>query len=150
MKPKQILDRLDKRILELLQRNARMSNTDIGKQVGLSQPAVTARIQRLEDSGVIEGYGARINPRLAGLEITALIRLKTTHERIEECLGIFRTMPAVVAADRVTGEDCFVARVTVAEMGELEAAIDQFARLGGVTTAIVLATYPPKSLPLTS
>src|SRR5947209_14839298 len=98
MKAKRALDRHDCRILELLQRNARMSNTEIGKHIGLSQPAVTARIQRLEDAGVIEGYGARINPRQAGLEISALIRLKTTHERIDECLAMFKTMPAVVGA----------------------------------------------------
>ena len=97
------LDRHDCRILDLLQRNARMSNTDIGKHIGLSQPAVTAHI---------------------------------------------RTMPAVVGADRITGEDCFMARVTVAAMSELEGAIDQLASLGGVTTSIILASYPPKALPL--
>ena len=148
MKPKHALDRLDCRILELLQTNARMSNTEVGKQIGLSQPAVTARIQRLEEAGVIEGYGVRINARQAGLGISALIRLKTTHSRIEACLEKFRTMPAIIGADRITGEDCFIVRVTVAAMSELEAAIDELASLGAVTTSIVLASYPPKALPI--
>ena len=148
MKAKRALDRQDCRILDLLQRDARMSNTEIGKQIGLSQPAVTARIQRLEDAGVIEGYGARINPRQAGLEISALIRLKTTHDRIGACLRTFEAMPAVVGADRITGEDCFIARVTVATMSELESAVDELASLGGVTTSIILASYPPKTLPV--
>jgi predicted transcriptional regulator len=59
-----VLDRLDWRILEALQHNARISNTELGKQIGLSQPAVTARIKKLEDRGVIEGYAAKINPGL--------------------------------------------------------------------------------------
>lgn len=146
MKTKPPVDRLDSRILGLLQTDARMSNTEIGKRIGLSQPAVTARIQRLEESGVIEGYGARIDARRAGLGISALIRLKTTHSRIADCLARFQTMPAVVGADRITGEDCFIVRVTVAEMSELESAIDELASLGAVTTSIVLASYPPKPL----
>lgn len=150
MKAKQALDRLDCRIINLLQCNARMSNTEIGKRIGLSQPAVTARIQRLEDTGVIEGYGARVNARLAGLGICALIRLKTTHSEIDACLSVFQTMPSIVGADRITGDDCFIVRVTVTAMSELEAAIDALARLGSVTTSIVLATYPPKALTISA
>lgn len=150
MNPKRALDRLDRRILELLQDNARTSNTEIGKRIGLSQPAVTARIQKLEDDGIIEGYGARINPRQAGLEITALIRLKTTHDKIDACLRLFAATPAVIAADRITGEDCFIVRVTVAAMSRLEAVIDSIAAYGPVSTSIVLATYPPKPLALES
>ena len=146
MNEKRTLDKLDCSILELLQRNARMSNTEIGKRIGLSQPAVTARIQRLEDDGVIEGYGARINARRAGLEISALIRLKTTHDKIEACLRMFDAMPAITAADRVTGEDCFVVRATVGAMSQLEAVIDSLAAFGAVSTSIVLATYPSKPL----
>lgn len=145
MKPKPPeLDRLDWRILESLQKNARMTNTEIGKQVGLSQPAVTARIRRLEDAGVIEGYAARINPGLAGLHMTALIRIRTTHAQIKQCLEAFETMPEVVEADRITGEDCFVVRVVVQQMPQLEQAIDSLARFGAITTSVVLASYPPK------
>lgn len=146
MNAKRGLDKLDCAILALLQRNARHSNTEIGKRVGLSQPAVTARIQRLEQSGVIEGYGARVNARMAGLEISALIRLKTTHERIAACLRLFDATPAIVAADRITGEDCFVVRATVAAMSELESVIDSLAAYGPVSTSIVLASYPSKPL----
>ncbi|NVM77228.1 Lrp/AsnC family leucine-responsive transcriptional regulator [Duganella sp. SG902] len=146
MNEKRTLDKLDCHILELLQRNARMSNTEIGKRIGLSQPAVTARIQRLEDDGVIEGYGARINARRAGLEISALIRLKTTHDKIEACLRLFDATPAITAADRVTGEDCFIVRATVGAMSELEAVIDGLAAFGAVSTSIVLATYPSKPI----
>jgi Lrp/AsnC family transcriptional regulator, leucine-responsive regulatory protein len=140
------LDRLDWRILEALQANARISNTELGKQIGLSQPAVTARIRRLEEQGVIEGYGARINPRLAGRSVSALVRLRTTHAEIQRCLAAFAAMPELVAADRITGEDCFIVRLVVAEMPQLEQAIDALARFGAVSTSVVLASYPPKIL----
>ncbi|SMC24356.1 transcriptional regulator, AsnC family [Andreprevotia lacus DSM 23236] len=150
MKPKYEADRLDRRILMLLQQNARLSNTEIGKRVGLSQPAVTARIQKMEQAGVITGYAARIDPGPLGMEISAYIRLRTTHEHIKRCLTLFDAIPAITQADRITGEDCFIVRVTVPTMNELEAVIDQLATLGAVTTSIVLASYPGKPLPLGS
>jgi Lrp/AsnC family leucine-responsive transcriptional regulator len=150
MTSKRVLDKLDKRILDLLQQNARHTNTEIGKQVGLSQPAVTARIQRMEEEGVIEGYGARVNPRRAGLEISALIRLKTTHDKIDPCLRLFGAMPEIVASDRITGEDCFVVRATVATMSQLEAVIDRLAVFGAVSTSIVLASYPGKGFTMSA
>jgi Lrp/AsnC family transcriptional regulator, leucine-responsive regulatory protein len=147
MKPKQIaLDRLDWRILEALQSNARITNTELGKQIGLSQPAVTARIRRLEEQGVIEGYGARINPGLVGRGIAAFVRIRTSHAEIRHCLSAFEAMPEVIEAHRITGEDCFVVRIVVEEMTQLEAAIDALARFGPVTTSVVLASYPPKTI----
>jgi len=103
MKSKPVkLDRLDWRILEVLQCNARISNTELGKQIGLSQPAVTARIKRLEEQGVIEGYAARINPGLVGRGIAAMVRIRTTHAEIKHCLNAFEAMPEIVEAHRMT------------------------------------------------
>ncbi|MFC7514807.1 Lrp/AsnC family transcriptional regulator [Herbaspirillum sp. GCM10030257] len=146
MKPKFDADRLDWKIIELLQRDARMSNTEIGKIIGLSQPAVTSRIRALEQAGVIAGYGARINPRALGHEITAIIRLRTTHEKISQCLAAFERTPEILEAHRVTGEDCFVVKASFAHMPKLEATIDALASLGSVTTSLVLASYPSKPL----
>ena len=147
MKQRQVtLDRLDWRILEALQCNARISNTEIGKQIGLSQPAVTARIKRLEEQGVIEGYSARINPGLVGRGIAAIVRIRTTHAEIKRCLSAFETMPEIVEAHRITGEDCFMVRIVVEEMTQLEVAIDALAKFGPVTTSVVLASYPPKTI----
>ncbi|AOK32032.1 AsnC family transcriptional regulator [Burkholderia singularis] len=147
MKPKQVeLDRLDWRIIEALQAHARMTNTELGKRIGLSQPAVSARIKRLEEQGVIEGYSARINAALVGRDISALIRIRTSHAQIAKCLKVFATMPEVVDAHRITGEDCFVVRVAVQRMNQLEAVIDALAKFGPVTTSMILASYPPKAI----
>lgn len=147
MKPKSMeLDKLDWRILEILQDNARITNTELGKQVGLSQPAITARIRQLEEQGVIESYTARINHRLVGRDISAFIRIRSSHAQIAQCLSAFEAIPEVVEAHRITGEDCFVVRIVVAHMAQLETTIDALARFGPVTTSIVLASYPPKKI----
>lgn len=139
-------DGIDWKILEELQHNARSSNTEIGKTVGLSQPAVTSRIQRLEDMGVIEGYTARINAKCLGREITVLMRLKTIHGHIHQCLKTFEEIPEILEVYRVTGEDCFLVKGTFERMSQVEAAIDALGRFGTVTTSFILASYPPKPL----
>ncbi len=141
-----VLDRLDWRILEALQANSRVGNTELGKQVGLSPPAIAARIRRLEDDGVIEGYGARINPKLAGRPIAAMIRIRTTHAHIGQCLAAFDALPEVIEAHRITGEDCFVVRVVAEDLAKLESVIDTLAKFGPVSTGVVLASYPPKPI----
>lgn len=147
MKPKSPeLDRLDWRIIEILQQDGRITSTELGKRIGLSQPAVTTRIRRLEDLGVIEGYSARVNHALLGRPIRALIRLRTSHAQIGRCLETFEQTGEIIEADRVTGEDCFVLRVVVSQMERLEQIIDSLAALGAVTTSIILASYPRKVL----
>lgn len=139
-------DQIDWKILELLQHNARLSNTEVGRLVGLSQPAVTSRIQKLEDAGVIEGYTARVNPLRLGREISAFIRLKTTHANIHHCLKTFERISHILEIYRLTGEDCFVVKATFQKMSELESTIDMLGKFGAVTTTMILASYPPTPL----
>jgi Lrp/AsnC family leucine-responsive transcriptional regulator len=146
MKSKNALDSLDWKILALLQQNARLTNTEIGKQVGLSQPAVAARIHRLEDGGIIEGYTARINPKSVGRDISAVMRLRAPHARLAQCLKTFGRIPEILEAYRITGEDCFLVKGTFAQMADLERTIDALSEFGSVTTSIILASYTPKSL----
>jgi Lrp/AsnC family leucine-responsive transcriptional regulator len=139
-------DTIDWKILKLLQQNARMANTEIGKIVGLSQPAVTSRIQRLEQAGAIEGYSARVDPKKLGREINALIRIRTSHAHIYACLKHFEKIPEILEAYRVTGEDCFVVRASFDRMTKLENTIDALAKFGTVTTSMILATYSAKPI----
>src|SRR5215208_6967213 len=107
MKQKLELDHKDWKILEALQSNARYTNTEIGKRIGLSQPAVTARIQRLEEAQVIQGYTARINAKRVGAEISAVLRLRPQHTAFTQCLKVFDRMPEIVEVNRMTGDECF-------------------------------------------
>lgn len=140
------LDRLDLSILEALQENARMPLSEVGRRIGLSQPATSERVKRLEERGIIAGYGARIDPAALGLGMMAIIRLKTTHEHIKPALRAFAEMPHVIEVHRMTGEDCFLLKVLVPTPGQLETIIDAIARFGAVTTSLVLRSEPAKPL----
>ncbi len=140
------LDAKDWKILEALQRDARQSLSALGKRIGLSQPAISERIRKLEDAGVIEGYGARLNLRRLGLGLQAIIRLRTTHQHIKFCTEHFERTPEILEAFRVTGEDCFIVRCAFPRPEDLERIVDDLARYGGVTTMLVLSSPVSKRI----
>ncbi|MFJ8869639.1 Lrp/AsnC family transcriptional regulator [Streptomyces sp. NPDC102473] len=141
------LDATDHSILAILQSEGRLSGAEVGRRVGLSQPAASARIQRLERQGVITGYRAVVEPASVGLNIHAVVRLRTTHARLTPALALAARIPEVVTTLRVTGEDCLLFDVHCADAGRLEQIVDSLARFGPVTTSLVLRGYPPKPLP---
>jgi len=134
------IDKKDRLILEALQADARQSLAALGKRIGLSQPAMSERVRKLEEAGVIEGYGARVNLRALGVGLQAIIRIETTHAGIARYLQLFEAMPEVLSADRVTGEDCFIVRCAIAEPADLERVVDALAVDGAVTTSLVLSS----------
>ena len=144
--PTSELDRLDIAILEALQENARTPLSEVGRRVGLSQPATSERVRRLEDRGILAGYTARLDAAALGLGMMAIIRLKTTHENIKPALKAFAEMPHVIEVHRLTGEDCFLLKVLVPTPGQLETIVDTIARFGAVTTSLVLRSEPAKPL----
>jgi Lrp/AsnC family leucine-responsive transcriptional regulator len=144
--PNGSLDAKDLAILEALQADGRIALSELGRQVGLSQPAMSERVKRLEDRGIITGYGARIDWQALGLSMTAIIRLKTAHEHIRACLKTFSELPYVMEVHRVTGEDCFVLKVTVPTPDKLATIVDTIGRFGAVTTSVVLRSEPPKRI----
>jgi Lrp/AsnC family transcriptional regulator, leucine-responsive regulatory protein len=112
-----------------LQEDGRIAISELGRRIGLSQPATSERVKRLEERGVIAGYGARIDPVALGLGMMAIIRLRTPHENMRACLKQFSEMPQVMEVFRLRGEDCFLLKVLVPSPGELETLVDSIARL---------------------
>jgi Lrp/AsnC family leucine-responsive transcriptional regulator len=140
------LDRIDRDILALLQTDGRLTGAELGRLVGLSQPAASARIQRLEKKGVITGYRAVVEPAALGLNIHAVIRLCTTHAQLSRALEFASRTSEIASTLRVTGEDCLILDVYCPQAGRLEEVVDALARYGPVTTSLVLRTYPQKPL----
>ena len=140
------LDGKDLAIIEALQRDGRVPLSELGRKVGLSQPAMSERVRRLEERGIITGYGARIDPQALGLGMMAIVRLKTTHDQIRSCLKRFSELPNVVEVHRVTGEDCFVLKVIVPAPDKLAVVVDALGRFGAVTTSVVLRSEAPKPI----
>lgn len=140
------LDKKDRQILQALQADARQSLAALGKRIGLSQPAMSERVRKLEAAGVIEGYGARVNLRAIGVGLQAIIRIQTTHAGIAPYLQLFQQMPEVLEADRVTGEDCFIVHCAIAQPSDLERVVDALAVHGAVTTSLVLSSPVRKAV----
>ncbi|QRM56214.1 Lrp/AsnC family transcriptional regulator [Sinorhizobium sp. BG8] len=140
------LDPTDIAIIEILQSDGRIAISELGRRVGLSQPATSERVRRLEERGILSGYAARVEPAALGLGMMAVIRLRTTHEHIRTCLQRFAEMPHVIEVLRLTGEDCFLLKVLVPSPGELETIVDSIARYGSVTTSLVLRSEAPKPI----
>jgi Lrp/AsnC family leucine-responsive transcriptional regulator len=144
------LDKRDRLIIKALQQDARQSLSALGKRIGLSQPAVSERVKKLEDAGVICGYSARIDLRAIGLRLQAVVRVRTTHEHIQRYVALFESMPEVLDVVRVTGDDCFVVRCAFAEPEDLERVVDALAVHGSITTALVLSHPVSKTITLGS
>jgi Lrp/AsnC family leucine-responsive transcriptional regulator len=137
------LDSTDWRILEMLQLDGRTPLSALARRIGLSQPATSERVKRLESLGVIEGYAARVNFQAVGLDLLAIARVRTTFEKLQDCLKLFASMPEILEVHRVTGEDCLILKVLVPKAAQLESVIDRLAKYGSVTTSIVLSSMPP-------
>jgi len=108
--------------------------------VGLSPPSAAERIRRLEEAGVIEGYTVAIDPKAVGLPIAAWMRIRPLPGELKTVADILRTMTEIVECDRVTGEDCFVARAHLKSISDLERLIDLIIPHAMTTTSIIQST----------
>ncbi|ALX15818.1 AsnC family transcriptional regulator [Burkholderia cepacia JBK9] len=137
------MDDLDWKILALLQANGRISYTELARQVHLSVPAVTERVKRLEASGVVEGYTARINPAAAGYPVSALIGITVPQPAKAKFLKLLESIPEVVECRHVTGADSYVMRFVATSMTHLEQLIERINLYGETRTSIVMSTPVP-------
>jgi Lrp/AsnC family leucine-responsive transcriptional regulator len=141
------LDSVDARLIVALNENARVSIVELARLVALSAPSVAERIRRLEEAGVIAGYGARVNPEALGLPVAAWLRIRPTPGQLNKVAEILRRLPAIVECDRVTGEDCFIARACVTSIGDLERLIDEIIPYAVTNTSIIQSSPVARRLP---
>jgi Lrp/AsnC family leucine-responsive transcriptional regulator len=131
------LDAIDRSILTELQTDARISNAELGRRVGLSAPAVSDRVVRLERTGVITGYHAHVEPKALGYPIGAVVRIRPAAQQLRKIPEVARETPQVVACHRITGEDCFLLELHLRAIDDLEEILDRFVLFGQTTTSIV-------------
>ena len=143
------IDETDRRLLDELQDDARRSHAELGRRVGLSPPAVTERVRRLTDEGVIRGFHADVDPRALGYDLSVIIRIRPSPRQLHKVADLARATPEVVECHRITGEDCFFAKAHVRDVEHLEEVIDQFALYGQTTTSVMQTSpVPRRGLPL--
>ncbi len=121
----------------------------LARRAGLSAPAVTERVQRMERAGVITGYRMEVNPAALGLPVTAFARIRPAPGQLPRIAELAAALPEVSECHRVTGEDCFLVKVHAARIEDLEAILDRFLLYGQTVTSIVVSTpVPPRDLPI--
>ena len=134
------MDHIDEKLIHLLQKNARISLKNLAKEVYLSNPAVSARIEKLEEEGIIKGYGARIDPLKLGFHITAFINMELEPVQKPEFYPFIASIPNVIECNCVTGNYSMLMKVAFPSTIELDTFIGQLQHFGKTQTQIVFST----------
>jgi Lrp/AsnC family leucine-responsive transcriptional regulator len=133
----QPLTDLDRRIVIELLRDGRLSMAELGRRVNLSPPAVSDRVQRLERTGVITGYHAAVDPRALGYPVAAVVRVAPSSGRLANVREVAQSTPEVVECHRITGDDCFLLKLHLRSLDDLEGVLDRFTPYGRTTTSLI-------------
>lgn len=134
------LDNIDRKIIKMLQKNARIPVKDIAKEVFLSSPAVSARIEHLEKSGIITGYHAQVDPTLLGYHIKAFINLEVEPSQKKVFYPFIQAIPNVIECNCVTGDYAMLIEVGFRSTVELDHFINELQQFGRTKTLIVFST----------
>jgi Lrp/AsnC family transcriptional regulator, leucine-responsive regulatory protein len=144
-----MMDETNTRLLAELSANPRLTLSELGRRVGMSSPAVAERIRRLEESGVIRGYRLELDPAALGLPLAAYVRVRPNPGQLSKIAELARSIPEVVECHRVTGEDCFILKVYLPAIDQLDRLLDRFLVHGTTTTTIIQSSpVPLRALPL--
>lgn len=154
--PNSKLDRYDRRILDLLQSDGRLSNIELADRIGLSPSPCLRRVRLLEEAGAIQGYGARLDRDRIGLGLTVFVNVKVERHREEQaeafCAAVAE-LPEVVSAHLVSGESDFLLQVAVPDLKDYERFLTgTLLKLPGVSDIrsnfAIRTVKPPSPLPL--
>lgn len=149
-----MIDDIDRRILTMLQANARVTNAEIARTVGMAPSAIFERIRKLEDRGIILGYTARLDARALGYGLVAFVSLKAGEMgRSAEILHRLSEIPEVQEVHLIVGDDCFLVKVRVEDTDALARLLqDGLQRIDGVgstkTTIVLRTAKESRALPL--
>jgi Lrp/AsnC family leucine-responsive transcriptional regulator len=144
------LDSTDWALLAELQRDGRITMTDLARRVNLGTTATADRVRRLEAAGVITGYSARVDLAKIGLPVLAMVRLSRPTKGHEQFGRLLEKRAEILECQRVTGEDCYVLKVSAESTAHLEALIDELADFGHATTSVVYSETLPYRGPWTT
>ncbi len=128
-----MIDEVDKKILKILQKNSRISNAEIARQVGMAPSGILERVRKLEKKGIILGYETRLNPKKLGKNLTVLILVKT-----EDAVGSFEIGEKIARVSEVqevfylAGEYNYLVKARVSDTDDLTNLLKKFGALGGV------------------
>jgi Lrp/AsnC family leucine-responsive transcriptional regulator len=142
-----VIDDVDQKILEALAENARISLKELAQAAGLSSPSAAERLRRLEERGIIAAFTIDIDPAALGYPLQAIVRVRPLPGQLHVVQRIIQETPQFVECDKVTGDDCFIARLVVRSMPELDTILDKVAEKAETSTSMVKASPVKRRLP---
>lgn len=132
-----MLDEIDRRIVTALADDARISVKELAQAIGLSSPSTSERVKRLEERGIIRAFTVDLSPEALGYTLQAIVRIRPLPGKLHVVQQLIADIPEVVECDKVTGDDCFVARLHLRDIGQLDGILDGIADKAETSTAIV-------------
>ncbi|MGC6373152.1 Lrp/AsnC family transcriptional regulator [Pseudomonas sp. K2I15] len=142
------MDKYDRMLLSALLEDGRASYAQLARTVNLSAPAVAERVAKLEASGVITGYQAKVDLAKVGLPIQCVIELRLTNHGSQKVYDALAQIPELTECHRVTGDPCVIMQAAVGSMPELENLINRVAKFGFSKTSIILSSAIERRVPL--
>src|SRR5882757_7905161 len=141
------LDDIDRRIVEILVDDARISLKELAQRVNLSSPSVSERLQRLGERGVIRSFTVDIDPRAMGYHLQAIVRIKPLPGKLQAVQKLIEEIPEFTECDKVTGDDCFIGRLHLRSIEQLDQILDRITDKAETSTAIVKTQPVKRRLP---
>ncbi|CAB3679074.1 Lrp/AsnC family leucine-responsive transcriptional regulator [Paraburkholderia sp. GV068] len=141
------LDETDRALLAALAEDARRPVSELARLVGLSAPSTAERIRRLEAQGVIERFTVQLDPRALGFTLQAIVRVKPLPGQLHLVEEVIRRIPEFVECDKVTGDDCFICRLYLRTIDQLDEILSKVTERAETSTAIVKSTPLARRLP---
>jgi Lrp/AsnC family leucine-responsive transcriptional regulator len=141
------LDDTDRRMVEALSRNARMSLKELAEAAGLSSPSAAERLRRLEERGVIRAFTIDLNPDAVGYPMQAIVRIRPLPGQLHMVERLIQDIPEFIECDKVTGDDCFIARMVVRSMSELDGVLDKITERAETNTSMIKSSPVKRRLP---
>lgn len=142
-----MLDDIDRRMVEVLVEDARVSLKELAQRVGLSSPSASERLKRLEERGVIRGFTVDVDPVALGYTLQAIVRIRPLPGKLHVVQDLIRQIPQFSECDKVTGDDCFVGRLHIRSIDELDTILDRIADKAETSSSIVKAQPVKRRLP---
>ena len=142
-----MLDDVDRRIVEILVEDARISLKELAQRVGLSSPSASERLRRLEERGVIRAFTIEVDPAALGYTLQAIVRIRPLPGKLHVVQDLIQQIAQFSECDKVTGDDCFVARLHIRSIDELDKILDRIADKAETSSSIVKAQPVRRRLP---
>jgi len=142
-----MLDELDRRMIEILVGDARISLKELARRVDLSSPSVSERLRRLEERGVIRSFTVDIDPNAMGYALQAIVRIRPLPGKLHLVQKLIEGIPEFSECDKVTGDDCFIGRLHVRSIEHLDQILDRITDKAETNTAIVKSQPVRRRLP---